>query len=281
MKKLLSAALLLALALPAVADTQKPADVKSTVIPFTLLKSGHMAVKVKINGKGPYTLIFDTGAPINLLNNKIAKEAGLLKGMKKPLFSLFGSMGDVKVKEIEIGGLKAKGIAAIVMDHPTVGAISRAFQATVGPIDGIVGFPFFARFKMTINYKDKTLTFVPNGYNPPDVMQAMQAALMSSLGGQDNAVVLSAPTMWGLTVDKKKGDDEAGVTVTRLLPGGPAARAGLKEGDRLLTLDGRWTDSVADAYHAAAHAKAGKPVPAVVKRDGKEVTVQVTPVPGL
>ena len=34
-----------------------------------------MVVNVKINGKGPYRLIFDTGAPFTLINNKIAKEA--------------------------------------------------------------------------------------------------------------------------------------------------------------------------------------------------------------
>ena len=48
-------------------------------MPFELLKSRHMAVQVKINGKGPYRLIFDTGAPMNLINNKIAKEAGVIE----------------------------------------------------------------------------------------------------------------------------------------------------------------------------------------------------------
>src|SRR5262249_35413683 len=70
---------------------------KPVVVPFEVLKTGHMTVMVKVNGKGPYKLIFDTGAPINLLNNKVAREAGLLKGVPRPLFTVFGSMGDVKV----------------------------------------------------------------------------------------------------------------------------------------------------------------------------------------
>ena len=45
--------------------------------PFELLKTQHMTVQVKINGKGPYRLIFDTGAPVTLINNRIAKEAGV------------------------------------------------------------------------------------------------------------------------------------------------------------------------------------------------------------
>ena len=39
-------------------------------VPFELLKTQHMVVNVKINGKGPYRLIFDTGAPVTLINNK-------------------------------------------------------------------------------------------------------------------------------------------------------------------------------------------------------------------
>src|SRR5437868_10344714 len=94
-------------------------DTKAVVVPFETLPSGHMTVMVKVNGKGPYKLIFDTGAPITLMNNKIAREADLLKGVKKPLIALFGTMGDVKIKEVEVGGQKADNTGAIIMDHPT------------------------------------------------------------------------------------------------------------------------------------------------------------------
>ena len=49
------------------ADTTRGAA-RPVSVPFELLKSGHMAVQVKVNGKGPYWLIFDTGAPTSLLN---------------------------------------------------------------------------------------------------------------------------------------------------------------------------------------------------------------------
>jgi membrane-associated protease RseP (regulator of RpoE activity) len=272
-KHLWFAPLLVALlAAPLRADTPPKLD-KPVVVPFEILKTGHMTVMVKVNGKGPYKLIFDTGAPITLLNNKVAKDAGLLKGVRKPLLPLFGSMGDVKVKELDVGGQKATNIVAIIMDHPTVEAISKAF----GPIDGIVGFPFFARFKTTLDYQAKTMTFVPSGFKPPDVLQSMQAALFAGGGEQ----VLSSGGQWGLTVSKKSGDEDAGVTVTKVIPDSPAAAAGLKAGDRLLTVDGRWTDSVADTYLAAGHVKPGTTVPVVVKRDGKETTLRIKPLPGL
>ena len=76
MKRLLPAVVaLLALASLARAETPPKSETtaKPVTVPFELLKSGHMAVQVNVNGKGPYRLIFDTGAPITLLNNKIAK----------------------------------------------------------------------------------------------------------------------------------------------------------------------------------------------------------------
>jgi hypothetical protein len=275
-RHLLAAGLLLFVLVPVRAEETPSQPIE---VPFALLKSGHLTVQVKVNGKGPYTLIFDTGAPITLLNNKIAKEAGLLKGIKKPPFALFGSMGEVKVKELEVGDQKATEVSAVVMDHPTVEAISRAF----GPIDGIVGFPFFARFKMTLDYQAKKLTFVPNGFKPPDVMKAMEAMLMNAmLAGDQGPQVLSPAAQWGMIVDPKdKKDEDAGITIKEVLPGGPAAAAGIKVGDRLLTLDGRWTDSVADLFAAAGYVKPGTTVPVVVQRDGKEVELKVKPKAGL
>ena len=94
-------------------------------VPFELLKSKHMAVQVMINGKGPYRLIFDTGAPFNLINTKTAHASGMLKDVKKPLFALFNSMGPAKMKKLELGGLKLEDSTAAVMDHPTVELISK------------------------------------------------------------------------------------------------------------------------------------------------------------
>jgi membrane-associated protease RseP (regulator of RpoE activity) len=253
------------------------AAAKPITVPFELLKTGHMTVQVKVNGKGPYRLIFDTGAPITLLNNKIAKEAALLKDMQRPLFTFFGNMGEVKVKELQVGNQKAVDVTAIVMDHPTVEAISAAF----GPIDGIVGFPFFARFKTTLDYEAKTMTFVPNGFKPPDVMKAMMAAIMTGVGGGEAEIkVLSPAAQWGMLVHKDENDEADGVTVTGVIPGGAAATSGLKKGDRLLTLDGRWTDSIPDLYSAAEHIAAEKTVKIVVKRAGKELELKVKPAKG-
>ena len=191
MRTILCVSLSLAvLALPLGADT-KPKKAGPVVVPFELLASGHMAVKVKANGKGPFLLIFDTGAPISLVNNKLAKEAGLLKGVAKPAFTMFGSMGEVKIKTLQVGDATANDVSAIVMDHPTVALIAEKLDK---PICGLVGFPFFARFKMTIDYEKKTMTLVPSGYKPQDGMQAMTMLMLAGPGKRH----LAPAAQWGV-----------------------------------------------------------------------------------
>ena len=85
--------------------------------------------------------------------------------------------------------------------------------------------------------------------------------------------------MWGFQVDKAADDEDAGVNVRAVTPGGPAAQAGLKTGDRLLTLDDHWTDTVIDCYQAAARVPPGTDAPATVRRDGqdRQLTIRVRP----
>jgi hypothetical protein len=258
------------------ADTPAP---KSATVPFELLSTKHIVIKIKVNGKGPYPVIFDTGAPVMLLNYKVAKESGVLpKDAKAPLFPLFGPVGDNKIKTLEIGDLKAADVSTIVMDHPTVELISKH----LGPIEGIVGFPFFARYKLTVDYQAKKLTFVPNGFEPPDTLKALVASVMALANDKPpEPKVLTPAAQWGLVLHKEKQDEDAGIAIRDVLPGSPAAEAGLKPGDRLLSLDGRWTDTLADAYLAAGKVKPGLSTNAVIRRDAKEMELTVKPQEGL
>ena len=87
--------------------------------------------------------------------------------------------------------------------------------------------------------------------------------------------------MWGLEVEKKAGDNDAGITIKQVLPRSAAAKAGLKAGDRLLTLDDRWTDSVTDCFIAAGYIKPGTEVKVTVKRNADELELTVRPQAGL
>ena len=86
--------------------------------------------------------------------------------------------------------------------------------------------------------------------------------------------------LWGFTMVKEKSDDAEGVTVKTVFADSAAAKGGLKAGDRLLTIDGRWTDSLGDTALATSLVKPGRAVSVLVKRDGKEVKLTIAPVVG-
>jgi hypothetical protein len=254
------------------------------VVPFEILRTKHMAVQIKVNGKGPYRVIFDTGAPITLLNNKIAKEAelkgempGAPKGASGGLggFALFGMRGGTKVKLLELGDLKAADTPVMIMDHPALSAVSRV----LGPVDGIVGFPFFAKYQVDLDYQKMTMTFVPTGFEPPDVMQAMMQIMLDTKTKPKR--VFAAQAVLGFSVAKQQDDEESGVEITQVVAGSPAATAGVQVGDRLLVLDAHWTDCVQDCYRAATGIQPGDTVLAKLKRGDKELTVSLKPAAGL
>jgi hypothetical protein len=284
MKRILFALLFgFAAALPAVAQDKNPEPPKAEapiVVPIELLPSRHFVVQVMLDGKGPYRFILDTGAPLTIVNQKTAKEAGLTKKAGGGgLMAMLGTMNQVLVPTMEIGSVKADKTTAVVMDHPTVQAISDAFKKDSGPIEGLIGFPFFARYSMTVDYQKKELTFTPNGFKPGDYLNDMMNSL-SDVDKLNKPRVVKPAGVWGLEVAKEKDDEKDGVTVKAVFADGPAAKAGVKAGDRLLTVDGRWTDTVGDAAVATSLVKAGKGVPVVVLRDGKEKTLTVTPAVG-
>ncbi|HZZ81509.1 MAG TPA: aspartyl protease family protein, partial [Gemmataceae bacterium] len=84
-------------------DEPKQEPAKKFVVPFELIKTQHMVVSVKVNGKGPYRMVFDTGAPDSIVSSKVANEAEIFgKGKKKVSGGLlFGGGGQAKIKEIQ------------------------------------------------------------------------------------------------------------------------------------------------------------------------------------
>src|SRR3954469_9016655 len=117
---LLAANAAVGLALALVVALDRPtAPARGVAVPFQMLPSNHMVVQAKVNGKGPFRLIFDLGAPITLLSNRAGEAAG---GVKKgaPKSFLFSMRGEASVETLEVGGLKARDLPVIVLDHPAL-----------------------------------------------------------------------------------------------------------------------------------------------------------------
>jgi diguanylate cyclase (GGDEF)-like protein len=72
-------------------------------------------------------------------------------------------------------------------------------------------------------------------------------------------------------------DGAAGVTLREIVPGFPADRAGLRNGDRLLEIAGRPIRVEADYDEVAVHFQRGEPVPLVVDRAGRRLELALAP----
>src|SRR6476469_5731939 len=81
------------------ADDPKPA--KKPVrfeVPNKLTDTKHVLVRAKINGKGPFNMILDTGAPAVFITKPIAKKVGLEADDKGwGTFTTFEIEGGLKV----------------------------------------------------------------------------------------------------------------------------------------------------------------------------------------
>lgn len=266
---------LIACLVPGILRADEPEVV---TVPFKLLVTKHIVIPIKVNGKGPYRVVFDTGAPFNLLGTKIGREAGLLgKDGQLPLLGMLSMAGPAMIKSLEVGDLKTENVPAIVMDHPTIQTMSELF----GPIDGIVGFPFFARYRMLIDYRSRTLKLSQSKFQPPDVFTALTERVMSFADDDNKPKIISAAALWGFTVGKKPDDNHPGVDIKQVFSGSAADKAGIRQGDRLLTIDSSWTDSVIDTHQAASRRQPGKKVAVVLERGGKTLTLEVAPDQGI
>lgn len=248
----------------------------AVVVPFEMLPSNHMLVRAKINDKGPYRLIFDLGAPITLLTNKASETSKVVED-DAPRSFLFGMRGEAEVKKLEAGGLTVTKLPVIVFDHPTLKLLGEALGQ---PIDGIMGFTLFARYKVTIDYQSKLMTFAPVNFQVRDLMKDMSNRMMGPKVAKRR--VLAPLGVWGLRLGEAIGGvDSPGIPITAVETGSPAAAAGLQKGDVITSLDGRWTATPSDVFAAAADAPAGRPATVVVLRKGTEIALEVTPADGV
>src|SRR6266403_712732 len=63
-------------AAPAVKAIEKK-DLKSYEIPYKFTAANHIVVRAKINGKGPFNFVLDTGAPALFVATEVGKQLGV------------------------------------------------------------------------------------------------------------------------------------------------------------------------------------------------------------
>jgi predicted aspartyl protease len=124
----------------------------SVTLPFRLLNN-HIYVDARVNGKGPYTFIVDTGGH-TLVSPRLVSELGL-KTIGAAAMSGAGEKTEVsgfaQVAELALGAVRMRNQVAFATQiyDPAIEGI---------PVDGMVGFELFRRFAVQIDYGRNTLT---------------------------------------------------------------------------------------------------------------------------
>jgi S1-C subfamily serine protease len=89
---------------------------------------------------------------------------------------------------------------------------------------------------------------------------------------------ITHPTL-GLTAEPLNDSGSGGARVTRVNPGGPADRAGIKENDVVVKVGDRTVNSLDEVTVAVRRLKIGQDAPIDVLRDGRRITLTVKPDP--
>jgi membrane-associated protease RseP (regulator of RpoE activity) len=113
--------------------------------------------------------------------------------------------------------------------------------------------------------------------------QPFHARLLVALAGSAMHFLMAFVLMWALLAFVGLPNNSQ-VQVQGLAPiaghAGPAAEAGLRNGDILVSVDGRRIGGDATTLTDAIQSHAGRPLTLVVERDGRPVTLRVTPLDG-
>src|ERR1700737_3181811 len=83
------------------AGETKTAAAATYQIPYRLTSTNHVLVRVKINGKGPYHFIVDTGAPALFVSTAVCRKLGIEPDKKGwGTFERFAIEGGVDLNKI-------------------------------------------------------------------------------------------------------------------------------------------------------------------------------------
>jgi hypothetical protein len=134
---------------------------KSVTVPFKLVNN-HMYIPVKLNGRGPYEMLLDTGAE-NVIMPTLARELGLeLQGSFQG-----GGTGEQTV-DVAATSIDRVEIGDAFLDHQTFASSAlESFGNVEGrPFVGIIGYEIFKRFVVRTDFDAQQVTLSePEGYS--------------------------------------------------------------------------------------------------------------------
>ena len=131
-------------------------------LPLRLTSSGFLSGEVQIEGiEEPLNFIVDTGASVSVISDDVASLGGISPFAREEKMRVIGSAGvtnDVPsflLPRVSFGSHTRKSITAIALDLDMINEASGFEQA------GILGGNFLRNYRMTFDFKNSKVTFVP------------------------------------------------------------------------------------------------------------------------
>jgi membrane-associated protease RseP (regulator of RpoE activity) len=261
-------------------EPAKP-DAQPIEVPYRTTIPKHIMVRAKINGKGPFNFILDTGAPALFVSTAVAKKLGV-----DPDKNGWGTFDKFEIE----GGVvipKAKGR----IEDPFQLEGMNGLGLAGAELHGIIGYNILAHYKMEIDFTKDKMVWTPLNFEP----EAPKG--MGGKGGAGGLEIMGTiMKMFGAFLGKKatpevaprgflgvelelKGDDI--VIVKAVLEKSPAAKAGVKAGDRITKVKGRSIENIEDIQRFLKKLKADEPVSLTVERDNEKMEISFTTGEGL
>lgn len=140
---------------------------KQQIMPFKLVKN-LIVIPVKINQKGPYNFLLDTGIGMCLITNPSLIDTLKLRNLGSIRITGFGQGTELRASlapkiSMQIGKTRADSIPAIILNQDLL-----ELSETLGmPIHGLIGYDFFNSFIVEIKYSTQRLILHPfeKGFN--------------------------------------------------------------------------------------------------------------------
>jgi hypothetical protein len=275
--------LVLLLAAPAPAPgVTAPAVRRAYPVPYRLTDTRHILVRARLNGAGPFNFIVDTGAPALYLAPEAAQRAQVP--------STSNNWSQVDRIEIE-GGALLESIRARIEEPAQIKGMNAMGVAGVR-LDGVFGYEVLARFRIEVDLTEASMRWTPveaplvplvpssdaTGGAPPKAVASIDALaqLAATLLPRRPEPELVPRGFVGVEL----GDSRQGVRVQAVLAGSPAAKAGLRPGDRFVRIGIGGTvpkpvRTAAEAIRLASVAIPGDPVRLTLLRGGRTLRLQV------
>ncbi|HEV8592308.1 MAG TPA: retropepsin-like aspartic protease, partial [Pyrinomonadaceae bacterium] len=144
-------------------DNEELAQGDGTVaLPLRLTSSGFLSGEVKLEGvEEPLNFIVDTGASVSVISDDVASLSGVRTFVKDEKMRVIGSAGiteDVPsflLPKVSFGKHSRESITAIALDLDMINEASGFEQS------GILGGNFLRNYRMTFDFKNSKVTFVP------------------------------------------------------------------------------------------------------------------------